>query len=63
MDPYVCCLLGICCPPFSAEQFSKLVAMRLKRGGCTDKAHAEKVVTFDLSLVRGFLEMAKKGTA
>ena len=29
MDPITCCLLGICCPPFSAEQrelFVKVIA-------------------------------------
>ena len=25
MDPVTCCLLGICCPPASEEQFNALV--------------------------------------
>jgi len=40
MDP-VCCLLGICCPPFSAEQeetFKKVLHDLLK-----DEKKAEKI--------------------
>lgn len=33
MDPVICCLLGICCPPYSSEQrdtFVELLAEHLK---------------------------------
>jgi hypothetical protein len=30
MDDYICCLLGICCPPATAEQFEKLVGMMMR---------------------------------
>lgn len=33
MDPIVCCALGLCCPPFSAEQedaFRKVLLAHLK---------------------------------
>lgn len=48
MDPYLCCLLGLCCPP--AQQFEKLVGMRMKRGA--SRASAEEAVHFDLELVK-----------
>ena len=41
MDPVTCCLLGICCPPFSAEQeetFKKVLHDLLK-----DEKKAEKI--------------------
>lgn len=41
MDDPICCLLGICCPPFSAEQeqtFKKLLHEQLK-----DEKKAEKI--------------------
>ena len=25
MDPYICCLLGICCPPASQEQLDAFI--------------------------------------
>lgn len=59
MDPYICCLLGICCPPLTDQQREKLIAIRMKRGGCANHAEAEKVVAFDLSLVKSFLETMK----
>jgi hypothetical protein len=58
MDPYLCCLLGLCCPPFSSEQFEKLVAMRMERSGVS-KVEAENAVTFDLELVKGIYTRAK----
>lgn len=59
MDPYICCLLGICCNFGSPEQFEKLVSIRLMRGGCETRSHAETVVRFDLSLVQAMLEALK----
>lgn len=42
MDPVICCLLGICCPPFSAEQREAFEAqLTLHFNG--DKAKARKV--------------------
>lgn len=46
MDP-VCCLLGICCPPFSAEQrglFVQFLADHLKDA---DKARKIADATYD----------------
>jgi ribosome recycling factor len=30
MDPVICCLLGICCPPASAEQRESLVKLLME---------------------------------
>lgn len=39
MDPVTCCLLGICCPPFSAEQREALEAqLTLHFNGDKEKA-------------------------
>lgn len=59
MDPYICCLLGICCPPFSEVQRQKLIKMRLERGGCKSQAEAEAAVRFDLALAKSFLDVMK----
>ena len=32
MDPYLCCLLGLCCPPNSAEQLEKATSILMERG-------------------------------
>lgn len=54
IDPYICCLLQLCCPP--AQQVEKLVGMRMKKGpawyatGLTREA-AEQRVREDLELV------------
>lgn len=48
MDPVTCCLLGICCPPFSQEQRDTYEAqLSLHFNG--DAAKAKKVcdATFD----------------
>jgi hypothetical protein len=42
MDPVICCLLGICCPPASAEQRESLVKL-LKEHFKGDEAKALKV--------------------
>lgn len=48
MDPITCCLLGICCPPASAEQrelFEAQLALHFK--GDTAKAKAVCEACFD----------------
>lgn len=48
MDPYICCLLGICCPPFSAEQREAFEAqLVLHFNGDTAKAHAVCEACYD----------------
>lgn len=59
MDPYLCCLLGICCPPFSDEQRDTLVKMLLDRGVCDDEESGRKVVDFHLGLVKSVVEALK----
>lgn len=51
MDPYLCCLLGLCCPPFTEEQREKLIAIRLRRSGGT-REEAARAVDFDLAMVK-----------
>lgn len=58
MDPYLCCLLGICCPPFTEEQFEKLVGLRLKRSGGS-REEAERAVRFDLDMIKHMRESAR----
>ena len=41
MDPITCCLLGICCPPFSAEQRETFIKVLAAQTG--DHAKAEKI--------------------
>jgi hypothetical protein len=38
MDPITCCLLGICCPPGSVEQFDALVKALAQVKGVTESA-------------------------
>jgi hypothetical protein len=52
MDPYVCCLLGLCCPPNSPEQIQKLGAMLIARDVCKEQAEAEKIAKFHVDLVQ-----------
>jgi ABC-type Fe3+-hydroxamate transport system substrate-binding protein len=40
MDPITCCLLGICCPPFSAEQRQTFIEQLALHVG---KEKAEKI--------------------
>lgn len=54
---YWCCLMGICCAFASAEQFEKLVAMRLKSKACASRAAAENVVKDDLRMAKAFREL------
>ncbi len=42
MDPITCCLLGICCPPFSEEQ-RELLEAQLTLHFDGDKEKAKKV--------------------
>jgi hypothetical protein len=51
MDPYVCCLLGICCPPESAQQLDTLTTLLLERGEAKTKKQATRMATFHLSLL------------
>jgi len=54
MDPITCCLLGICCPPFSAEQrelFVKVLA---------DKYGAEKAEKVAAELFADFAAVTEK---
>lgn len=51
MDPYICCLLGICCPPFSAEQRASLAKMLMARDVCKEYSEAERVAEFHVKLV------------
>lgn len=37
MDPITCCLLGICCPPGSVEQFETFVKVLAQHKGTTEK--------------------------
>ena len=52
MDPYICCLLGLCCPPNSPEQIKTLANMLMARDVCENYAYAEKVAKFHLELVQ-----------
>ena len=54
MDPYLCCLWGICCPPESAEQLTRLKTILIERGVVSTPEDAERVARFDLSLVADF---------
>lgn len=38
MDPITCCLLGICCPPGSAEQMAAFESVLAQHLGDADKA-------------------------
>jgi len=57
MDPYLCCLLQLCCS--ESEQFAKLVRIRMARGGSESEAEAERAVKFDLEITHGLREILK----
>jgi hypothetical protein len=60
MDP-VCCLLGICCPPFSAEQREVFVKVLAQQTGDHDKAEKIAAELFDsfAAVTQKIAEMAK----
>lgn len=46
MDPFICCLLGICCPPFSPEQreaFESQLALHFAGDAKKAKAVADEM--------------------
>ena len=64
MDPVLCCLMGLCCPPFSAEQqetFKKVLHDLLK-----DEKKAEKIaktLAHDLGKLTMAIHELAKGDA
>ena len=46
MDEYICCLLGICCPPFSEAQRATFVKVLASKVG-KEKANAIATEHFD----------------
>jgi hypothetical protein len=56
MDPVICCLLGICCPPFSAEQLDKLTGLLAGRYRLSD-AHARAMATDLIDGLRPVIEL------
>lgn len=60
MDPITCCLLGICCPPFSAGQRDAFVKVLAEKYG-TEKAEqiAERAFKAFASATLEIVEAAK----
>ena len=54
MDPITCCLLGICCPPFSPEQRELFVKV------LTEKFGAEKAEKIAAETYEQFAEATRK---
>ncbi len=52
MDPILCCLLGLCCPPNSPEQLEKVAAMLMARDVCKEPDEAKRVAVFFVGLVQ-----------
>jgi len=42
MNGEVCCILGVCCPPLSEQQYEALASELVKGAGC-EAAHARTV--------------------
>lgn len=67
MDPYLCCLLGICCPPFSPEQLATMTKILMDRGIHTTREAAEAHARFDIQMFKDakdtIWKMAKKDKA
>ena len=57
MNGHVCCILGVCCPPGSAEQMDAL-AKELTKGAGTDHAQSKAVA----ALILEHFDLAPKGT-
>ena len=61
MDPILCCLMGLCCPPFSVGQREAFVKLLAQQTG--DHAKAEKIAAecFDqfAAVTQKIAEMAK----
>lgn len=47
MDPVVCCLLGLCCPPFSPAQRETFVKLIAQQTGDHEKAEKVAIAMFD----------------
>lgn len=47
MDPLICCVLGICCPPFSAEQREAFETLITQHVGDAETAKRIADATFD----------------
>lgn len=47
MDPITCCLLGICCPPFSPEQRETFVKVLTQHLGDAEKAEKIADAVYD----------------
>jgi hypothetical protein len=58
MNGEVCCILGICCPPNSAEQTNALAAELVKDKVCSENPEAHKVAHWVLK----HFDLAPKGT-
>ena len=60
MDPVLCCLMGLCCPPFSAEQRELFVKVLTEKFGA-DKAEKIAAETFDsfAAVTQKIAELAK----
>lgn len=52
MDPYLCCLLGICCPPNSVEQVRRMAKILMDRGIHNSLESAEAHARFDIQMVQ-----------
>ncbi len=52
MDPYICCLLGLCCPPNSAEQLEKAATILMDRGIHKTLDAARAHAKFDIDMVQ-----------
>lgn len=59
IDPYICCLLEICCAP--AEQIQSLAKMLMARDVCKEYAEAERVAKFHVDLVQQVKAMLRGG--
>ncbi len=51
MDPYLCCLLGLCCAENSPQQVEKLSDILVEQGIVATKADGLKVAAFHVALV------------
>lgn len=57
MDPYLCCAIGLCCPPGSEQQRTKMAGILLKRGVAHTREEADRIVAHDLGLIESFKKM------
>jgi len=58
MNGEVCCILGVCCPPGSAEQVDALASELVKGKVCSENPEAHKVAVWMLK----HFDLAPAGT-